>query len=161
MARRATEVHIKSAIALPHLAAMLDLASEQPRGDDDVLLDSISRRNDTFGTIRNGACPFAGRTESARLGIARGHQRRRFRHGMVRGTPRARALSRGPAGLVGREFTLSLPPHSVAPLFRACARGDRHGDHAGELPSLRLRPLAVPPYPPHLQLPPLPPQYPS
>src|SRR5215831_4479234 len=44
---------------------------------------------------------------------------------------------------VRREFALPLPPHPLAPLFRPCARGDRHADHAPELPSLRLRPLAV------------------
>ena len=71
------------------------------------------------------------------------HQRRRLRHGLVRRACRARPLSRGAAGLVRRESALPLPPHPLAPLFRACARLDRHADHAAELPSLRLRALAV------------------
>jgi predicted glutamine amidotransferase len=46
MARRARQVHIKSAIALPHPAAMLDIASEQPR--EDFMCRWIAYRGETI-----------------------------------------------------------------------------------------------------------------
>src|SRR5262245_3100857 len=134
----------RAAIALPHPPAMLDvLLRKRPREPYDVPLDCLSRRNHSAGTVRDRPRALAGGAESAVVGIDRRHQRRRLRHGLVRRARRARSLSRGPPGVVGREFALPLPPHPLASLFRPCARGDRHADHAPELPSLRLRPLAV------------------
>src|SRR5262249_44893294 len=131
-------------IALPHPPAMLDgVALEEAERTYDVPLDCLSRRNDPAGTVRDRPGALAGGAEPAVVGIDRRHQRRRFRHGLVRGTRRARALSRGPPGVVRRESALSVPPHPLASLFRSCARRDRHADHAPELSSLRLRPLAV------------------
>src|SRR5215468_9837940 len=133
-----------AAIALPHPPAMLDgVASQEAERTYDVPLDCLSRRNDPAGTVRDRPGALAGGAESAGAGIDRRHQRRRLRHGLVRRARRTRALSRGPPGVVRRESALPVPPHPLAPLFRACARRDRHADHAPELPSLCLRPLAV------------------
>src|SRR6516164_513642 len=119
---------------------MLDgVASQETERTYDVPLDCLSRRNDPAGTVRDRPGALAGGAESAVVGIDRRHQRRRLRHGLVRGTRGARALSRGSPGVVRRESALPLPPHPLASLFRACTRRDRHADHAAELPSLRLR----------------------
>src|SRR5262249_8387532 len=134
----------RAAIALPHPPAMLDvLLRKRPREPYDVPLDCLSRRNHSAGTVRDRPGALAGGAESAVVGIDRRHQRRRLRHGLVRGTRGARALSRGPPGVGRRESALSLPPHPLASLFRACARRDLHPDVAPELPSVGLRPLAV------------------
>src|SRR5215510_5616089 len=134
----------RAAIALPHPPAMLDgVASQEAERTYDVPLDCLSRRNHSAGTVRDRPGALAGGAESAVVGIDRRHQRGRLRHGLVRRARRARALSRGPPGVVRRELALPVPPHPLASLFRARARRDRHADHAPELPSLRLRPLAV------------------
>src|SRR6516162_6884120 len=91
----------RAAIALPHPPAMLDgVALEEAERTYDVPLDCLSRRNDPAGTVRHRPRALAGGAESAVAGIDRRHQRRRLRHGLVRGTRGARALSRGPPGVV-------------------------------------------------------------
>ena len=88
-------------------------------------------------------CAFADRAEHPGARIDRQHQWRRFRPRLVRRPPGARALSRGPARLVGREPALSLPAHPLPPVFRPCPRRHRNAGDAAELPSVRLRPLDV------------------
>ncbi len=93
--------------------------------------------------VRDRAGPFAGGAEPAGARVDRLDQRRRFWDGLVRRALGTGPLSRGPPGLVGRKPALPLPPHPIAPVFRPCARLDRHPDHAAELPSVRLRALDV------------------
>src|SRR3977135_4674566 len=91
-------------------------------GAEYVPLDCLSRRDHPAGTIRDRARPLPCGAEPAGARIDRRDQRRRLRDGLVRPSQRARALPRGPAGVVGREFALSLPPYPLASLFCPCAR---------------------------------------
>ena len=111
-----------------------------PLGAEYVPLDCLSRRDHPAGRIRDRARPLPGGAERALRSTAAASGN--HRHQLVRPSQRARALPRGPAGLVD-EFALSLPAHPLASLFCPRARLYRHPDHAPELPSLCLRPLAV------------------
>src|SRR5215467_9800315 len=90
-----------AAIALPHPPAMLDgVALEEAERTYDVPLDCLSRRNDPAGTVRHRPRALAGGAESAVAGIDRRHQRRRLRHGLVRGTRGAETISIRTNGVV-------------------------------------------------------------
>src|SRR3954471_1672354 len=132
-AERAAESIARGVIMAPEGASIAD-----------VPLDRLSRRNDQARTLRDGSGPLSRRAEPA---LARGQcldQWRWIRARLVRrARPRTGPLSRGAPGLVGREPAPPVPTHPLAPVLRACARLDRYANDAPELPSLRIRQMAV------------------